>query len=97
MKEFLDLIQDFSESDIQITKHTFFRLAQGQRNIYKDLTIKLILGDKGPDLVGIQNNNLYACFYKHQSKIYRIILDIKPSKIMVVTFYIVDNIPKILK
>ena len=31
---FLDMIKQFNENDIHTTKHTFFRLKEGQRKIF---------------------------------------------------------------
>jgi len=91
IKDFLDIIKDLSEEDINTTDHTFFRLNKKQRKIFKEKVInEFILGDT-PILVGMQFNGCYAVFYKYQKDTLRVTLDVQPNKINVVTFYIIDN------
>ncbi len=98
IKIFLETIKNYTEEQIVTTKHTFFRLAEKQRKIFKDIIIKNYLLIKEPRLVGIQNNNLYAVFYDyHKDEALKLILDIQPNKIEIVTFYITNKreIPRI--
>ena len=50
-----------------------------------------------PFLAGIQYNDNYAVFYKHNNKNLRIMLVIEPRKVKIVTFYYILEwqIPKI--
>ncbi|MBR9675707.1 hypothetical protein GOV05_01730 [Candidatus Woesearchaeota archaeon] len=89
--EFLESMKYYSRKDITCTKHTFFRLSENQRKLFKcDNIIDFLLTDK-PTLVGLQYNQCYAVFYKDKTKNYlRIIIEIKPNKIEIVTFYVID-------
>ena len=92
ISDFLDLINNYSRENINCTEHTFFRLSEKQRKIFKCDSIEDYLLEKTPHLIGIQYNGCYAVFYKHKNKNFiRIIADIKISKIEVVTFYIIDQ------
>lgn len=90
--KFQDIIKNYTEDQIITTKHTFFRLSEKQRKIFKDTVIKEYITGKNPLLAGIQNNGLYAVFYDYKKgEAIRLILDIQPNKIEIVTFYIVDK------
>lgn len=97
IKDYLAIISNFTEEQIYTTDHTFFRLKEKERKVFKDRLIKEFILGQDPILVGIQYNRNYAVFYKHKKDILKIILDIQPTKINVVTFYIIDNkqIPRI--
>jgi len=90
--EFLDSIGGYSEERIECTKHTFFRLSEKQRKIFKPEDILRYILEQKPILVGIQYNGAYAVFYDYkENDVIRIVLDIKPNQIEVVTFYIIDK------
>ncbi|MCK4670503.1 MAG: hypothetical protein KAT43_04830 [Nanoarchaeota archaeon] len=92
IETFLERIRHYTKDQIECTKHTFFRLSEKQRKIFKSEDIKRILLESTPLLVGIQFNGNYATFYKFkENKIIRIALDIIPQKIEVVTFMILDK------
>lgn len=97
VQDFLGKIRGVSEKDIETTGHTFFRLAEKQRKIFKEKIIKEIVLSQDPFLVGIQYNGNYAAFYAYDKDVLKIILDIQHAKINIVTFYIVDQkqIPKL--
>lgn len=91
VEEFLETLTNYNREDIFCTKHTFFRLSEEQRNVFKCDTIRDFLLGQTPKLVGVQFNQLYAVFYPHKKgEFIRIVLDIHPRKIEVVTFYILD-------
>ncbi len=94
---FLDMIQELEEKDIETAPHSFFRFSEKQREIYNRTFIIGLLMNKTPFLAGIQNNDLWALFYKHKKEIWRIIADIQIDKIYIVTFYKInrEQIPKI--
>ena len=96
-KDFTDIIKNLSEDCINTTDHTFFRLNEKQRKVFKEEVIKGVILKEIPILVGIQYNNCYAVFYKYGKETLRITLEVCPNKINIVTFYIIDNqqIPKI--
>ena len=90
--EFLELMKNYSKEKIECTKHTFFRLSEKQRKIFKDEDILRYILEQKPIFVGTQYNGAYAVFYDYKEKdVIRIVLDIKPNKIEVVTFYIIDK------
>ena len=77
VKEFLNIIKEYSAEKIECTNHTFFRLSDKQRLIYTSDKLKEYLLHDEPFLVGLQNNSNYALFYKHEkNKIIRIIVDV---------------------
>lgn len=96
--DFLDMLKNYSEENINCTNHTFFRLSDKQRKIFKCETIKDYLLHKIPHLVGLQINDCYAVFYKYKKTNYiRVILDIDLNKIEVVTFYMIkeNQLPRV--
>lgn len=97
INEFLDKIKDIKEEEIITTEHTFFRLREKERKVFKERIIKeYILGDR-PILVGKQYNGNYAVFYKYGTDMLKLILDIHQKSLSIVTFYLIDNkqIPRI--
>ncbi len=68
VKDFITLIRKYSSQNVEDSGHAFKRLSQRQREVFTIEEIhKILLKDK-PFLVGIQENNNYAAFYKHQGK-----------------------------
>ena len=60
--------------------------------IFKESVLKKYLTSKVPILVGIQYNFNYAVFYDYsKQEALRMILDIKPDKIKIVTFYLTEK------
>ncbi len=93
--EFLDLIQD--KEDINISNHALFRYKKEDKKIYQDM-VEDFIKNKKPFLVGLQYNQKYAVFYKYEKNdIFKVIIDIRPNSINIVTFYIIDSkqIPRI--
>src|SRR3989338_5492564 len=89
--KFLEHIQEYEQENIEITKHTFFHFSDEQRKIYNESWVKEMFFNEIPILVGIQNNGLWALFYKYEKKIFRFIVDMQPDKIYIVTLYIIDE------
>lgn len=90
--KFLDIIKNYSNEQIITTEHTFFRLNEEERKIFKESMLEEYLTSKVPILVGIQCNFNYAVFYDYsKQKALRIIIDIKPDKIKIVTFYLPEK------
>lgn len=90
IKKFMDIIKNIDEAHIYTTDHTFFRLNESQRKLFKEKVIKEFILKQSPALVGIQYNKCYAVFYKYGKDLLRITLDIQPNNINIVTFYVVD-------
>ena len=98
VETFLARVKYFQNNDIECTGHTFFRLSEKQRKLFKCEHIKEIILHSVPLLVGIQYNSNYAVFYDFkQNMALKIILEIMPTKIEIVTFMILDKnqIPKL--
>lgn len=95
--DFVRTIKKYKIEEIECTIHTFMRLSQKQRKIFTCDELKEILMKDTPFLVGIQYNDNYAVFYKHNNKNLRIMLVIEPRKVKIVTFYYILEwqIPKI--
>lgn len=92
VKIFLETIKNYTEEQIITTQHTFFRLNEEERKIFKESVLKEYLTAKIPILVGIQHNRSYAVFYDYsKNEALRLILDIQADKIEIVTFYIIDK------
>ena len=90
--DFLDIIRNYTNEQIITTEHTFFRLNEEERKIFKESMLKEYLTSKVPILVGIQYNFNYAVFYDYnKQKALRIIIDIRPDKIKIVTFYLTEK------
>ena len=87
IQNFIGLIKRYKSEEIECTEHTFFRLSEKQRKIFTCRELKDILLNYVPFLVGIQKNDNYAVFYKHNSKNLKVILAIEPRKVKIVTFY----------
>ncbi|HLG23337.1 MAG TPA: hypothetical protein VI564_00225 [Candidatus Nanoarchaeia archaeon] len=88
----LETIKRYTKDQIHTTNHTFFRLNEKQRKIFKDDILKDYLLTKIPILAGIQFNGNYAVFYDYsKNEVLRLMLDIQPNKIKIVTFYLPDR------
>ena len=94
VEEFIQIIEGYKSEQIECTDHTFFRLSEKQRKIFKCEKLKEYILHDTPIMVGIQNNGNYALFYKHEKKIMRMIADIQHQKVKIVSFYF-THIPKI--
>ncbi|MBR9701428.1 hypothetical protein GOV13_00735 [Candidatus Pacearchaeota archaeon] len=94
---FLEFLKDYKKEQIECTHHTFFRLSEKQRKIFTCKQLREIITTKRPFLVGIQYNQNYAIFYKHQNKNLKIIVNFNNRKVKIVTFYFIEEwqIPKI--
>ena len=95
--DFITVIRKYSPEQIEDSGHAFKRLSQRQREIFTIEEMQKILLKERPFLVGIQENNNHAVFYKHQGKNLRIILKLETTKVKIVTFYYILQwqIPKI--
>src|SRR3989344_7291943 len=97
VNDFITIIRRYSTDSIEDSGHAFKRLSQKQREVFTIEEIYNILLKDKPFLVGIQENDNYALFYKHQGKNLRIIIKQEIQKIKIVTFYNILEwqIPKI--
>ena len=100
VKEFQEQLAYYSKEQVQCTDHTFFRLSEKQRKLFKCEEIKEMLFGQTPVFVGIQNNGNYAVFYNVENQdLMRIMLDVQLKRIDVVTFYkpINKDLPRVEK
>lgn len=98
--KFLNIISNYSPDQIKCTSHTFFRLNEEQRKLFKCEELKVFLLEKEPIFAGLQYNNNYAVFYAYKENLaIRLILDISLKEIQIVTFYMIEkkDIPLIQK
>lgn len=92
VRTFVERIRQYPRDRIVCTHHTFFRLSEKQRELFTCENIRRLLLEEIPIRVGIQQNGNYAVFYKHEKqRLIRIIIDIQPQKVSVVTFYIIEK------
>jgi hypothetical protein len=90
--EFISRISDYSMDEIILSNHTLFLIREKDRKIFKDKVIKLIVQRTNPINVGLQKNGCYAVFYNHDAGlVFRVIMDIQPSKVFIVTFYAIEK------
>lgn len=90
---FCDIISQYEDRQIVFSAHTFTRLNEQQRKIFKHEVLLDILRQE-PIFVGIQQNNLIASFYSYEQEIIRVVLDIRFDIIKIVTFYTAE-VPRI--
>lgn len=99
INKFLEQIREYEKSDVRSTEHSFFRFSEEQRKKYNKNLVRELLFHETPFLVGIQNNGLWAIFYRYEKEIFRIILDfdVQDNKIYIVTLYLINEfqIPRI--
>lgn len=92
-EEFMELVAYYNDNDIYSTNHTFFNLDQKERKLFKHEMLIHIIKEKIPLFVGIQNNHLHTVFFDYsKNEAVRMVLEISPEKIEIVTFYIVEKI-----
>lgn len=54
--------------------------------------MKSLLLEVMPVCAGIQYNGAYSAFYKHEKERFiRVVLEIKPERIKIITFYIIEK------
>ena len=92
--EFKELIDRF-KGRIKVSLHAYFRLNEMQRKVYKDWSLIELLTEEKPEFIGIQKNKNYALFLSKKQGYLRIIFKVNEDNIEIVTFYIIENIPKI--
>ena len=97
VNDFIALIRKYSSDNIEDSGHAFKRLSQRQRELFTIEDVRKILLKDHPFLVGIQENDNHAVFYKHQGKNLRMIIKLESQKVKIVSFYNILEwqIPKI--
>lgn len=92
--EFREIIDRY-KGKITVSKYAQFRLNEAQRKVYKDDALINTLTEEKPTFIGIQQNGRYAAFYSRKEGYLRLIFSINKNDIEIVTFYIMDSLPKI--
>ncbi len=91
IKSFLIKFNNYSSEKIDITPHAFFRLSQKQRKLYKEEDLLNTIHSVMPIEVSIQKDGRYAVIYPFENKLLKVLLEIYPNKIYIVTFYILNK------
>jgi hypothetical protein len=90
--KFKQKVRYYPRTKIYCTSHTFFRLSDRQKLKLTCDDLRDFLKDKYPEFVGLQENCCYAVFYKYpRQRLIRIIIDIKPGSINIITFYMLKR------
>ena len=93
IENYISMINDYVEDEIILSDHALFRIREKDRKIFKDKVIKLIIRRISPIVVGLQKNGCYAAFYEYGGGlVLRVIIDVQPSKITIVTFYAIAKV-----
>ena len=97
INDFIQVIRKYSHESIEDSEHAFKRLSQRQRELFTIEEVRNILLKDRPFLVGVQENDNHAVFYKHQGKNLRMIIKLESQKVKIVTFYYILEwqVPKI--
>lgn len=91
-KVFLSRIRAYPSESIEITKHALFRLDERQRKIYQQDILKKIIMEKSPlEIVKQQNGNLAVLYPYESNRILKIVMNLRPQKLYIVTFYILTR------
>ena len=83
--EFKGIISKYS-SNIVFSSHTFDRIGDAQRKIFNVKELMRVLLQENPVCVGLQLNGRYAAFYKRKFGALRMIVEIKGSRLEIITF-----------
>ncbi|HLC84562.1 MAG TPA: hypothetical protein VJH22_02100 [Candidatus Nanoarchaeia archaeon] len=77
-----------------INPHALFRLASGQRKLFKESDLLDLLSYGRPLLVGVQHNERYSAFFPHGKGYIRIIFQINfNNHLEIGTFHITYRLP----
>lgn len=87
---FLEIIKNLKPEDIEVRDHAVFRVKRAERKAFKDKLTDTLLHEN-PVLVGIQRNGNHAVYYKQESEHLKMILDVQPKSITIVTAYKIDH------
>jgi len=83
------------KNNIRLSYHALTHLSNAQRKVFKEEELINPLLREKPVGVGLQQNGRYAVFYRRKSGYLRIILELKETKIEIITFINTDNIPNL--
>ena len=83
------------KSAIFISSHALDHLSLAQRKVFKEEDLERPILQEQPNFVGLQKNGRYASYYKRDKYFLKIILEVKETKIDIITFMNVENIPNL--
>ncbi|MBI2147796.1 hypothetical protein HYU19_04975 [Candidatus Woesearchaeota archaeon] len=90
--EFITKLSGYKKG-VVISRHALDRLADTQRNLFKEEELRKILLNETPHKVGIQKNGRYASFYRRKEGYLRIIFSFKETRIEIITFINTNYLP----
>ena len=94
LEEFKDIISKY-KGKIEINTHALDHLSDAQRKVFKEQSLIDTLLRENPRGIGLQRNGRYATFYRRNWGFLRIILEIKYSKLEIITFINTETMPNI--
>ena len=89
------MFESYSLKNFNVTPHAFFRLSEKQRKLYKKDDLINIIHSTRPIEVSIQKNGRYAVIYPFEGRLLKVLFEIYPKKIYIVTFYILNKEQKV--
>lgn len=94
-QEEYDEIMSSHKDQIHVSNHALDVLSLSQRKVFKpeDL-ISMLLNDK-PAAIGLQRNGNYAVYFKTGDGYRKVIFNVKPSRLEIVTFMNTDGMPNL--
>lgn len=97
VSHFVKQISKYKDTQIECTQHARFRLSEKQREIYTAKELTRILLHETPFLVGLQEDEKHAVFYRHENKVLKVIVAFSTHKVYIITFYFIQEwqIPKL--
>ncbi|PIN77530.1 hypothetical protein COV16_06745 [Candidatus Woesearchaeota archaeon CG10_big_fil_rev_8_21_14_0_10_34_8] len=93
-----DFIAIISNCEIYSTNHTFMRLNEKQRKVFKHEKLIDIIRQTNIILAGIQYNGLFTVIFDFsKSEAMRIIFEVHLHELEIVTFYLIEKnkIPRV--
>ena len=83
------------KTKIKVSPHAIDHLSDGQRKIFKEEELIIILTKDTPNGVGLQKNGRYAVFFRKNIGYIRIIFELKEDRLEIITFINTDTMPNL--
>ncbi len=94
LEDFKDIISKY-KSNIILNPHALDHLSDAQRKVFKEQDLLDTLFKENPRGVGLQLNGRYAIFYRRNWGFLRVILEIKYTKLEIITFINTETMPNL--
>ena len=94
LEDFKDIISKY-KSNIILNPHALDHLSDAQRKVFKEQDLLDTLFKENPRGVGLQLNGRYAVFYRRNWGFLRVILEIKYTKLEIITFINTETMPNL--